>query len=135
MGRSRKPECHVQVLTIPHILPGLNDILRMRGRGHYAWNAKKQALEEEIYWLCREQGVVWQERAHFTFRWKEPNRRRDPDNVAAGGRKIILDGLVKARRLPGDGWKHVVGWRDEFVVDKDSPGVEVMWGYGVKCIG
>jgi hypothetical protein len=51
----------------------------------------------------------------ITFRWYEKARRRDPDNVCAGGRKLILDGLVTAGILPGDGPNVICGFTDEFV--------------------
>ena len=113
-----------QTLFIPGPILGLNEMLLARGRGHYAYNAKKKKLEEEIYYLCLEQGITYVTQAWFLFEWLEPNKRRDPDNVAAG-RKFVFDGLVKARRLPGDGWKHVNGWLDTFQVDRENPGVRV----------
>ena len=61
---------------------------------------------------------------HIAFRFVEKDRRRDPDNVAAGARKMILDGLVLAGVLKGDGWAHVAGWTDTFEVG-DQPGVSV----------
>ena len=113
-----------QTLFVPGPILGLNEMLLARGRGHYAYNAKKKKIEEEIYYLCLEQGITYVTQAWFLFEWIEPNKRRDPDNVAAG-RKFIFDGLVKARRLPGDGWKHVIGWLDTFAIDKEKPGVRV----------
>jgi len=63
--------------------------------------------------------------SYFIFEWKERDRRRDPDNIAAAGRKLILDGLVLAGVLPDDGWNHVLGWTDRFEVDRERPGVLV----------
>jgi hypothetical protein len=63
------------------------------------------------------------ERVTLAFTWWERDRRRDPDNVAAGGRKMILDGLVAAGVLLGDGWRVVAGWTDAF--DLGEPGVRV----------
>lgn len=60
----------------------------------------------------------------INFFWQEQNRRRDLDNVAAA-RKYILDGMVLAGMLAGDGWRHVEGWTDTFGVDKKNPGVLV----------
>jgi hypothetical protein len=52
--------------------------------------------------------------AYFLFRWFEPDRKRDPDNVAAGGTKLILDGLVVAGVLETDGARHVASFQHEF---------------------
>jgi hypothetical protein len=64
------------------------------------------------------------ERAWFAFQWREKNRRRDPDNIAGGGRKLVFDGLILAKILAGDGWRVVIGWEDTFEVT-DKPGVMV----------
>jgi len=53
-------------------------------------------------------------RVMLHFEWIEKDKRRDPDNIAAGGRKLILDGLVKAGVLKGDGWRYVDTWTDSF---------------------
>jgi hypothetical protein len=56
--------------------------------------------------------------------WYCANRRQDPDGIA-GGKKIIIDGLVSAGILRNDGWKEIKSFRDEFEVDKVKPRVEV----------
>ena len=61
----------------------------------------------------------------LVFTWIEPNRRRDPDNIAAGGRKLILDAMVVAGVIQDDSWKYVRGWKDKFFTDKQKPGVVV----------
>ena len=63
-------------------------------------------------------------RARFEFRWVEPNRKRDLDGIAAGGRKVILDSLVLAKVLDNDGWAQIAGWVDTFEVGP-KPGVGV----------
>ena len=63
----------------------------------------------------------------FHFHWYCLNRRKNPDNIAAGGRKIILDALQKVGILPNDNWDWVVGLRDRFFVDKKNPRVEVFF--------
>lgn len=55
----------------------------------------------------------------LTFEWREPNKKRDLDNVAAA-KKLVIDGLVTAGVLHGDGWKHLHGFRDYFEVNPDA---------------
>ena len=44
-------------------------------------------------------------RVAIRFDWYEADRRRDPDNLAGGGRKIILDACQAIGLLPHDGWR------------------------------
>lgn len=61
----------------------------------------------------------------ISFRWIEPNMRRDVDNIAFA-HKFILDGLVSAGVLKSDSRKHVIGLQDEFPQpDPDNPRIEV----------
>ena len=63
----------------------------------------------------------------FHFHWYCRNRRKNPDNIAAGGRKIIFDALQTVGILPDDNWQWVIGLRDKFFVDKQNPRVEVFF--------
>jgi len=69
--------------------------------------------------------------AHFAFVWHEPDRHRDPDGVSSGGRKLILDGLVRAKVLSADGVRNVRGFVGEFFKYKGEPGYR---GPGVHVV-
>lgn len=45
--------------------------------------------------------------------------------ITAFGRKVIQDALVETHVLKNDGWKEIVGFRDDFYIDKENPRVEV----------
>lgn len=62
---------------------------------------------------------------YMKYRWYEPDRRRDKDNVSSFGRKVIQDSLVQAKVLKNDGWKEITGFRDDFFVDRKNPRIEV----------
>ena len=47
------------------------------------------------------------------FTWLIPNKRRDLDNIAFA-KKYILDGFVKAKVIPSDNLKNIIGFTDEF---------------------
>lgn len=64
-------------------------------------------------------------RNHYRCTWYRTNRRHDPDNVSAGGTKILLDGLTASRVLENDGHKQIGGFTHLFGVDKQKPRVEV----------
>ena len=82
-------------------------------------NVVKQAIYEQLGRLCIKNPV------RMLYRWYEPNKRRDLDNISAFGRKVIQDALVDTRVLQDDGWRYVKGFQDEFYVDKGNPRIEV----------
>lgn len=51
------------------------------------------------------------ERAYFGYVVVEESTKRDPSNVCSAAIKFIEDGLVKAKVIPNDGWKNVLGIR------------------------
>lgn len=82
-------------------------------------NVVKQAIYEQLGRLRIKNPV------RMLYRWYEPNKRRDLDNISAFGRKVIQDALVDTRVLQDDGWRCVKGFQDEFYVDKCNPRIEV----------
>jgi len=116
-------------LWVPGPLPGLNDLIDAAkgsgGRGA-AYARLKREWTEAVWARAKEQLVpAFPARVVLEFTWHERDRRRDPDNVAAGGRKLVLDGLVLAGVLRGDGWRYVQSWTDRFDVRPERPGVAV----------
>jgi hypothetical protein len=116
-----------QQLWIPGPLPGLNDIIDAckSGRGKSnAYARMKAKWTNDIVMHIRAARLRPVESAYLRFIWRETSKRRNPDNVAAGGRKLILDSLVAAKIIGNDGWNEVAGWNDAWMVDA-NPGVEV----------
>lgn len=115
-------------LFIQGPLPGLNDIIDAAkgtlGRG-YNYSRMKARWTNAVALQVRAARIPPMPSARFLFTWVEKNRRRNKDNIAGGGRKFVLDGLVTARVLSNDGWTEVVSWSDRFIVDPRRPGVEV----------
>lgn len=114
-------------LWVPGPLPGLNEIIAAAkgsgGRGAGYARLKRDWTEAVWAYAKSQRMPVFPGAVRLAFRWVERDRRRDPDNVAAGGRKLILDGLVRAGVLRGDGWTGVASWVDRF--DVGDPGVSV----------
>lgn len=113
-------------LWIPGKLPGLNDLIAAAkgtgGRG--IMYAKLKREWTSVVWAeaKRQRLPAFPGRVVMAFRWLEEDKRRDPDNVAAGGRKLINDGLVLAGVLKGDGWRFMQSWTDRFAVASSVPG-------------
>ena len=111
--------------SIPGRLSGLNDMTAKQGRGRgFAYAAEKRKWTNDIVLLARAARVPHFNRVHIAYRWVEANHKRDPSNIAAGGRKVAEDGLVLAKVLDNDGWKQIAGFSDAFEVGP-KPGVEI----------
>jgi Holliday junction resolvase RusA-like endonuclease len=113
---------------IPGVLPNLNDLIKSAkgygGRGFGYAKLKCQWTQTCALHILAAGVPKGIKRARFEFRWVEPNRKRDLDGIAAGGRKVILDSLVLAKVLDNDGWAQIAGWVDTFEVGP-KPGVGV----------
>ncbi len=125
------------VLWVPGPLPGMNELIAAAkgsgGRG-MAYAKLKRQWTETIWALAKAARIdkpgPFERPVLITFDWIEKDQRRDPDNVAAGGRKLVLDGLVAAGVLKGDGWRHISAWNDRWqtvagTVASKGPGVGV----------
>jgi Holliday junction resolvase RusA-like endonuclease len=126
------PNTQTQTLTIPARMPGMNELVKAgkqlgaragaKGKRFSGYAKMKSQWSDAIHLLVQSQRIEPVTRVRFVFHWIEPDRKRDLDNIAAGGRKIILDALVSSGVLPNDGWKNVVGFEDRFTVDRSSTG-------------
>ncbi len=118
-----------QTLIIPGRLPGMNEIIAASkmGRGKFNGYGRLKKEWSEIIAIYARMSHLKPVRgqAQFVFTWIEPSRKRDPDNISAGGRKLILDTLVEIGILENDGWKHISGWNDTFEVSRKDEGVRI----------
>ena len=100
-------------MWVPGRLPGLNELLREKANVHGRWNGYNEIKCQwygQIQLLARAKQVDRQGPGFATFLFVEPNAKRDPDNIVAGGVKLLLDSLVGSGVLLGDGWTHVLGF-------------------------
>lgn len=113
-------------LILPFTFPGLNDYIDAeRSHRQKAAKMKREWQNAVMFCIRRQIREKFTRPVHMRYLWVEKDRRRDKDNVAAFGRKVIQDALVKARVLENDGWANIVGFSDAFEVDKKRPRVEV----------
>lgn len=114
-------------LTVWGQLPGMNEFIDANRRNYHA-GAKMKKEAEYIVTVCARKTLRrWRASGPVFMRyvWYEPNQKRDLDNISGFGRKIIQDALVKAGYLKNDGWRDIIGFSDEFRVDKKEPRIEV----------
>lgn len=113
-------------LIIEGTLVNLNDYTNACRMNRYCGAEMKEKTEAKITAHIKEQlrGVHIHKPVRLSFKWYEPNRKRDLDNICFA-KKFILDALVKNDVLVNDGWRWVKGFTDEFYLDKEKPRVEV----------
>ena len=114
-------------LVIPLTFPGLNDYINAeRSHRQKAAKMKKQYQDAVMLFIRHQIPNRFDGPVYMYYTWVEKDRRRDKDNIAAFGRKVIQDALVKDGVLKNDGWANITGFSDAFAVDKDEPRVEVI---------
>lgn len=111
--------------TIEGRFPSLNEYVEAERRNRFAGAKMKRRETERARLAAASSGMpAFTGCVTVRFLWIEPNRRRDLDNVAFA-KKFVLDGMVAAGVIEGDGQSHVVGLADFFEVDPARPRVMV----------
>ena len=122
-------------LILDGIMPNLNDYLqgeriaiRKNGKFTTKGNVLKQEYQRKVVAEVRRQlmGIHIEKPVEIKYTYFEPNKKRDLDNISAFAHKVIQDGLVKGGLLANDGWMNIVGFSDDFYVDKDNPRIEIL---------
>lgn len=114
-------------ITILGELTDLNEYTRAQRGNRYKGATVKKRNTDHVQMFANQHDPLPRRTGGYivSFRWFVPNKRKDLDNIAFA-KKFVLDGLVEAGVLPGDGWRDVAGFGGEtFHVDKDDPRVEV----------
>lgn len=107
-------------------LPSLNQYIDAERTNRYAAAKMKKDIQKRIGADIRAAKLGKAEvPVKLIYRFYEPNRRRDKDNIAAVAHKFVQDSLVAEGILDDDGWDYVTGFEDEFFVDKENPRIEV----------
>ena len=116
-----------KTLTIYGRLDNLNDYTKANRTSAVVGNRMKKMNEDYITSFILEQlnGIRFKGKVFLNFRWIEPNRQRDLDNVCFA-KKFILDALKNNGIIETDGWRGVYGFTDEFDVDAENPRIEVV---------
>ena len=106
----------------------INDVVKLvgnpKGASIYA-NMKRKAENAIVLQLANIAPIPGKNKLHFT--WFCKDRKQDPPNICAGGRKFICDALQTAGIIENDGWKNIDGFSDSFIIDKEKPRVEVIF--------
>lgn len=110
-------------IKIVGILPSLNKIISSAKNhyGRYA-KAKKEWTSKVAVQVKTSKKITGKN--NYCLRWFCKDRRTDPDNLSAAV-KYVFDGLQKAKKIDGDGWKQIGSIHHFFYIDKKNPRVEL----------
>ena len=112
-------------------MPALNEIIASSKSHFGAYSTMKKKHTNNLNWFINRDidcDVCIDNPANITIAWFAKNKRKDPDNIAAG-KKFILDALVQSGIMKNDTWGYVNSLSDRFYIDKDNPRIEVMIEY------
>lgn len=113
--------------VIPGRMQGLNEYTAANRRNPYSGGKVKKDSETLVILTIRQQLG----RLHINkpvviyYRFYEPNRRRDNDNILSCASKFIQDSLVKTGVLAEDNQDHIHNFYFDTFVDKENPRIEV----------
>ena len=109
--------------VIPRELPDMNEIIKV-SKSHFAAYAKlKKDATEIVRCSCLRLPEI-KNKARFRITYYCKNKRKDIDNIAVA-KKFIFDGLIAGKKIKNDGWNEIIGWEEEFYVDKENPRIEI----------
>ena len=107
-------------------LPSLNEYCNAERKGYHCANGMKHRCQNVIIgYIRRFKLKPIRHPVKIQYRFYEPNKRRDKDNISAIAHKFIQDAIVEAGILRDDGWDYITGFSDEFYIDKLNPRIEV----------
>lgn len=120
-----RPKLEIEYIkiTLKGIQYDWNKVLELMGRSpfkHAAWKKAQEALISSQ--LLQTPKITY--RAKYVYNWFEPNRRKDPGNIA-GSEKLIADALQKCGIIENDGWDQISGIEHRFSIDKANPRLEL----------
>ena len=113
-------------LVIYGRLPSMNEYTKACRTNKYVGAKMKSDAEKQVTAAIMEQipHVRFENTVELKFKWFEKDKKRDLDNICVA-KKWVLDALVSNKTIIADGWRGVIGFTDEFFVDKENPRIVV----------
>ncbi len=117
----------MNILKIDTELPDFNKVIKETKKHWHNYSELKKEHTEYIAWLAKAQKIkrCYKKRPIIKITYFCKNKLKDPDNISAFSRKVILDGLVMSKVLKDDRWDYVGGFIETFEIDRKNPRIEV----------
>ena len=106
--------------------PSMNELIDAnRSHRQKGNNLKRKSQHEIAVCLMKQLRVHIDKPIRIKYKFYEPNKKRDLDNISGYFHKVFQDALVECHVIKNDNWQHIVGFSDEFYVDSKYPRIEV----------
>ncbi len=92
--------------TIPMELTDLNTYINAERRNKFIAAKIKTDSTNAVMLFCKELDLNQDKQHDITINWHTKDKRKDSDNIFFSA-KFIFDGVVKAGKLAGDGYKQI----------------------------
>jgi hypothetical protein len=96
----------MNTFTIPLELCSLNDYINAERRNRFIAAKIKKDTTELIIKFCSQLSINKEKQHDVVINWHTKDKRKDSDNIFFAS-KFIFDGIVKAEKLSGDGYKNI----------------------------
>ena len=118
-------------VTIEGRFPSMNEFIdaNRRSKGKFnKGNQLKQKCQDDISWQLLNQfkKLHLDKPIYIHYKFYEPNKKRDLDNISGFFHKVFQDALVHCGIIHNDSWHYIIGFSDEFFVDNKQPRIEVV---------
>ena len=117
----------IYTITIDGRFPSLNEYIEAN-RAHKQKGNKMRKESEYIismYIMQQLRKVHIDKPVFIRYRFFEPNKKRDLDNISGYFHKVFQDSLVYNNVIHNDSWQYITGFQDIFDVDNKHPRIEV----------
>lgn len=113
-------------IIIPGELTDLNTYINAERSNRFAGSELKRVNTNKVRYCIKGTRIKKKfiKPVYIIFDWYCKDRMKDKDNIAFS-KKFIQDALVLEGIIPGDGWKNIEGFVDNFFIDKQNPRIEV----------
>ena len=110
--------------------PSMNQFIEANRIGKGRWNKgnrMKQECQNKIsYYISTQLRKVHIDKpVYIKYRFFEPNKKRDLDNISGFFHKVFQDALVHCGVIKNDSWHYIIGFSDEFFIDNKCPRIEI----------
>lgn len=106
--------------------PSMNDFIAASRSPYGGNNMKRQSqkiIKEHLKAQIGSEYINRPIKLHYHF--YEPNKKRDKDNISGYFHKVFQDSLVELGIIKDDKWDYIIGYRDDFDIDRNCPRIEI----------